>query len=120
MDERRNAERVACLEQPNDRCRLYAGQQCYDVQTVGDISPFGAKVEIETFLDIDEPVRLTFESENTSISVDGLVMWSVAADLDREKDPLSRAKKVGIYFQPRDAEANLKLFNAMTERNDHD
>ena len=95
MNERRKWKRVACLQPLKGRCRLYADQQCYDVRAVGDISPFGVKVEIEVFLDIDEPVRLTFESENARISVCGLVMWSVAADLDREKDPTSRAKKAG-------------------------
>ncbi len=120
MDDRRNAERVPCLQQLNGRFRLYADEQCYDVRAVGDISPFGVNVELETFLEIDEPVRLTFESENTSISVCGLVMWSVAADLDRKIDPSSRTKKAGIYFQPQDAEANLEFFNALTKRKDHD
>ena len=114
LDERRNAERVACLPKPKGRFRLYVDQQCYDVRAVRDISPFGAKIEIEAFLDIDETVRLTFESENTSISVSGLVMWSVAADLEAEKDRTSRGKKAGIYFQPQDAVVNLHFFNTLT------
>ncbi len=114
MDDRRNAERVEPAQQPNGEFRLFVEEKSYCVNAVQDISPFGVKVEIETFLDIDETVRLTYESENENLSVSGSVMWSVAVDLGAKKDRSSKRKKAGIYFEPRDMEANLHFFRALT------
>ena len=114
MDDRRNRERVVPMPEPKGIFRLYVEQKCLDVMAVGDISPFGAKVELERLLDIDETVRLTYEYGDQNWSVSGSVMWSVTADGGTEKDRSSRPKKAGIYFEPEESEMNLEFFRVLT------
>ncbi|MEE8428984.1 MAG: PilZ domain-containing protein [Gammaproteobacteria bacterium] len=114
LQERRRNNRIILTQQSKWKLYLYADGEYHEVQSVWDISPFGAGLQISGAVEKGTEVRLKYQVGGVDLRVCGLVIWSSVFDENPGTEKAVRSYRVGIAFRPEDAKENTHFFRYLT------
>jgi hypothetical protein len=100
------------LEEVNGSFRLSSRNKNYDPAVVRDVSVSGAGIQLPEPLEVGATVDLTFAAGDWRISVEGRVVWCSIANVKRGDAGMVEAYRMGIKFNPRNANNNVIFFMA--------
>lgn len=101
------------LEEVNGSFRLEAGNKSYDSTLIRDVSVSGVGIQLSEPLEVGTSVDMIFSAGDWKISVEGRVVWcSVAIAQGAGGVRGSEVYRVGIKFDPRNANNNVIFFMA--------
>ncbi len=101
------------LEEVNGSFHLQAQDKSYDFTLIRDVSVSGVGIQLSEPLEVGAPVDMTFSAGDWKIAVEGRVVWcSVAAARGNPGARPEEAYRIGIKFNPRNANNNVIFFMA--------
>jgi len=107
----RKAERILVVKQPATKLQVKFNDKSLDVDTIMDVSPFGAGILLS------EPI-----AQGTSacliygqLKIFGSVTWTMVITPDNNQAANLSSNWIGIYFDPADMKSNMLFFKTMTE-----
>lgn len=101
------------LEEVNGSFRLQAQNKSYDFTLIRDVSVSGVGIQLPEPLEVGATVDMIFSAGDWKIAVEGRVVWcSVATGKDELGTGSVEAYRMGIKFNPRNANNNVIFFMA--------
>lgn len=101
------------LEEVNGSFRLEAKDKSYDSTLIRDVSVSGVGIQLSEPLEVGTNVDMIFSAGDWKIAVEGRVVWcSVAAARGELGTRPAEAYRMGIKFDPRNANNNVIFFMA--------
>ena len=101
------------LEEVNGSFRLQAQDKSYDFTLIRDVSVSGVGIQLPEPLEVGATVDMIFSAGGWTIAVEGRVIWcSVAVVKDDPGVSPAEAYRMGIKFNPRNANNNVIFFMA--------
>jgi hypothetical protein len=101
------------LEEVNGTFRLQAKDKSYDSTQIRDVSVSGVGIQLSEPLEVGASVDMTFSAGDWKIAVEGRVVWcSVAVAKGEQGARATEAYRMGIKFNPRNANNNVIFFMA--------
>ena len=101
------------LEEVNGSFRLEAKNKSYDSTLIRDVSVSGVGIQLSEPLEVGISVDMIFSAGDWKIAVEGRVVWcSVAVAKGEAGGRAPEAYRVGIKFDPRNANNNVIFFMA--------
>lgn len=101
------------LEEVNGSFQVEANDKSYTPALIRDVSVSGVGMQLNEPLEVGTSVDLTFSAGDWKISVEGRVVWCSIALIRGDRTAKStEAYRVGIKFNPRNANNNVIFFMA--------
>lgn len=114
LKERRRNNRIILTQQSKWKLYLHVDGQYHEVQSVWDISPFGAGLQVSGAVGKGAEVRLKYQVGGVDLLVRGLVIWSTVFDENPGAKETACSYRVGVAFRPEDAKENTRFFRYLT------
>lgn len=101
------------LEEVNGSFLMVAKDKQYTLALIRDVSVSGVGLQLDEPLEVGTNVDLTFSAGDWKISVEGRVVWcSIAMARGDRPAKSAEAYRIGIKFNPRNANNNVIFFMA--------
>lgn len=101
------------LDEVNGSFSLQVKDKSYDPAMIRDVSVSGAGIQLVEPLEVGTSVDMIFSAGDWKIAVEGRVVWcAVAVARDELGAKRTEAYRMGIKFNPRNANNNVIFFMA--------